>query len=189
MVYSQWLDRQPETDLDTFAMDPVSIARSFEFQGDEAGLHQHLRVQANAWFARIIRAEFEQSAPLEVIGAALSAVAAGALESALSHYWPVLVQRFGTPRDSQAQPVSLVALGMGKLGGYELNLSSDIDLIFVHSADGMTDGAKSTSNEDFFSRLIKKVAPALDSLTGYGRVFQVDLRLRPWGCGTYQHFS
>ena len=70
---------------------------------------------------------------------------------------------------------------MGKLGGYELNLSSDIDLIFVHSADGMTDGAKSTSNEDFFSRLIKKVAPALDSLTGYGRVFQVDLRLRPWG--------
>ena len=93
MVYSQWLDRQPETDPDTLSLDPVAIARSFEFQGDEAGLHQHLRVQANAWFAQIIRAEFEQSAPLEVIGAALSAVAAGALESALSHYWPVLVQR------------------------------------------------------------------------------------------------
>ena len=179
MVYSQWLDRQPETS--PLLLDPISIARSFDFQGDEAGLHQHLRVQANAWFAQIIRAEFEQSASLEIIGAALSAVAAGALEAALAHYWPVLVQRFGTPRDSQGQPVSLVALGMGKLGGYELNLSSDIDLIFVHSADGMTDGAKSTSNEDFFSRLIKKVAPALDSLTGYGRVFQVDLRLRPWG--------
>ena len=99
MVYSQWLDRQPETS--PLLLDPISIARSFDFQGDEAGLHQHLRVQANAWFAQIIRAEFEQSASLEIIGAALSAVAAGALEAALAHYWPVLVQRFGTPRDSQ----------------------------------------------------------------------------------------
>ncbi len=180
MSYSQWLDRQPQ--FAPVALNPDDIRASFDHQiTDEADLHRHLRVTANQWFAQIIRAEFEQNQSLEIIGAALSEVAAAAVDTALSYYRPQLAERFGDPADEQGNPVGLCALGMGKLGGWELNLSSDIDLIFVHEIDGETTGRKSTTFEDFFARLIKKVTPALDTLTGFGRVFQVDLRLRPWG--------
>ena len=180
MSYSQWLSRQPDAPL--VELDPAAIRASFDCApADEADLHRHLRVTANAWFAQIIRGEFEQDQPLEVIGAALSEVAAAALDVTLAYYRPLLAERFGDPVDQNGQPIGLCALGMGKLGGWELNLSSDIDLIFVHAQDGETTGRKPISFEEFFARLIKKVTPALDTLTGYGRVFQVDLRLRPWG--------
>ena len=180
MVYSQWLSRQPAAERR--ALDPDAIQQSFQFHApDEATLHRLLRQHANQWFADIIVAEFEHDASLELVGAALSQVAASALDRALSFYRPGLVERFGEPTNFDGSPATIVALGMGKLGGYELNLSSDIDLIFVHSEDGETQGRKSVTHEEFFARLIKKVTPALDTLTGYGRVFQVDLRLRPWG--------
>ena len=180
MVYSQWLSRQPAAERRE--LDPDAIQASFRFAAaDEAELHRLLRQESNRWFADIVVAEFEQDAPLESVGLALSQVAACALDRAIEHYWPALIARFGSPLNVDGTEATLVALGMGKLGGYELNLSSDIDLIFVHSEDGQTRGPKSVSHEEFFSRLIKKVTPALDTLSGFGRVFQVDLRLRPWG--------
>jgi len=70
---------------------------------------------------------------------------------------------------------------MGKLGGGELNVSSDIDLIFAYEAEGVTNGNQSISNQDFFTRLGKKLIAAIDEITEDGFVFRVDMRLRPFG--------
>ncbi len=70
---------------------------------------------------------------------------------------------------------------MGKLGGGELNASSDIDLVFVYPESGMTDGARPIANQEFFERLGRRVIAALDEVTSDGFVFRVDMRLRPYG--------
>ena len=90
-------------------------------------------------------------------------------------------QRFGEPRDAEGQPQRLVVLGMGKLGGRELNFSSDIDLIFTYPRQGQTDGARAISNEEFFRRLGQRLIKILAEPTAEGFVFRVDMRLRPFG--------
>ena len=72
-------------------------------------------------------------------------------------------------------------IAMGKLGGCELNVSSDVDLIFVYPEDGETSGTKSISNHDFFARLGRKLIGSLNDITSDGYVFRVDMRLRPYG--------
>ncbi len=75
----------------------------------------------------------------------------------------------------------LLIIGMGKLGGGELNVSSDIDLIFVYPEDGETNGTRILSNHEFFSRVGRKVIALINDLTADGYVFRVDMRLRPYG--------
>ena len=95
---------------------------------------------------------------------------------------PDLQRRFGDPIGKQSGRVqNLLVLGMGKLGGWELNLSSDVDLIFTFPESGDTDGEKSISNQEFFTRLGQKLILALDKKTVDGFVFRVDMRLRPYG--------
>jgi glutamate-ammonia-ligase adenylyltransferase len=90
------------------------------------------------------------------------------------HAWQC--QRYGQPRDADGQPQRLVVLGMGKLGGRELNFSSDIDLIFTYPRQGQTDGARAVSNEEFFRRLGQRLGKILAEPTADGFVFRVDLR-------------
>lgn len=99
-----------------------------------------------------------------------------------------LASRFGVPMSAEGVPQDLLVVGMGKLGGAELNVSSDIDLIFIYDEDGDTKPApgfeeprRSLSNHEFFERLARKVIPALNDLMGPGFVFRVDMRLRPFG--------
>jgi glutamate-ammonia-ligase adenylyltransferase len=77
--------------------------------------------------------------------------------------------------------VPLVILGMGKLGGNELNFSSDIDIIFLYPEDGETDGARRISTQEYFGRLSRRVIALLDETTADGFVFRTDTRLRPFG--------
>ncbi|MFZ1829178.1 MAG: bifunctional [glutamate--ammonia ligase]-adenylyl-L-tyrosine phosphorylase/[glutamate--ammonia-ligase] adenylyltransferase [Candidatus Competibacteraceae bacterium] len=95
------------------------------------------------------------------------------------HAWQS--QRYGVPRDAKGQAQQMVVLGMGKLGGRELNFSSDIDLIFTYPRHGETDGARPISNEEFFRRLGQRLSKVLAEITAEGFVFRVDLRLRPFG--------
>ncbi|MCB1778028.1 MAG: bifunctional [glutamate--ammonia ligase]-adenylyl-L-tyrosine phosphorylase/[glutamate--ammonia-ligase] adenylyltransferase, partial [Candidatus Competibacteraceae bacterium] len=90
-------------------------------------------------------------------------------------------QRYGAPCDSQGQAQQLVVLGMGKLGGRELNFSSDIDLILTYPEQGQTQGPRVVSNEEFFRRLGQRLNKVLAEITAEGFVFRVDLRLRPFG--------
>ncbi|OOF70011.1 bifunctional [glutamate--ammonia ligase]-adenylyl-L-tyrosine phosphorylase/[glutamate--ammonia-ligase] adenylyltransferase [Rodentibacter caecimuris] len=88
----------------------------------------------------------------------------------------------GTPVDSQNNPQQLYILGMGKLGGFELNFSSDIDLIFTYPESGQTVGSKrSVDNQKFFTRLGQRLINALDQFTPDGFVYRTDMRLRPFG--------
>ena len=120
-------------------------------------------------------------ASLEDTLTALTTIADAAIATAHDWLEPHLRDRFGTPRDAQGQPVSMTVLGMGKLGGSELNFSSDVDLIFFYPERGSTDGARSLDNEEFFTRLGREVIRVLDEITPEGQVFRVDLRLRPFG--------
>lgn len=92
-----------------------------------------------------------------------------------------LAARFGVPRTSEGADMPLVILGMGKLGGYELNFSSDIDLILLYPHEGETDGERSLEHSEFFLRLGQKLVPWLSTKTVDGFVYRVDLRLRPFG--------
>jgi len=92
-----------------------------------------------------------------------------------------LVQRYGAPLSPTGWEQQLLVVGMGKLGGRELNVSSDIDLIFIYPEDGDTGGKKVISNFEFFERLGKQLIQALAEVTEHGQVFRVDMRLRPNG--------
>jgi len=92
-----------------------------------------------------------------------------------------LVQRYGAPLSPTGWEQELLVIGMGKLGGRELNVSSDIDLIFIYPEDGDTGGKKVISNFEFFERLGKQLIQALAEVTEHGQVFRVDMRLRPNG--------
>jgi len=92
-----------------------------------------------------------------------------------------MTERYGYPRDKSQEKSSLYILAMGKLGGRELNFSSDIDLIFAYSREGNTDGKESISNQQYFSKVIQKMVSLFQNKTVDGFVFRVDLRLRPNG--------
>ncbi|MGB6355641.1 MAG: bifunctional [glutamate--ammonia ligase]-adenylyl-L-tyrosine phosphorylase/[glutamate--ammonia-ligase] adenylyltransferase, partial [Steroidobacteraceae bacterium] len=88
---------------------------------------------------------------------------------------------FGRPRGPGGEEAALIVLGMGKLGGRELNFSSDIDLVFLFSGAGQTDGARQIENEEYFNRLGRELIRLLDVRNEDGFVFRVDMRLRPFG--------
>ncbi|MCL4121738.1 UNVERIFIED_CONTAM: hypothetical protein GTU68_011262 [Idotea baltica] len=112
----------------------------------------------------------------------LSGLADACIQLTLATLYRWHCDNFGTPLDDKGRNQNLVVLAMGKLGAGELNLSSDIDLIFTYAGQGETQGgSKSISHEVFFTRLGQKLIQALDNVTTDGFVFRVDMRLRPFG--------
>ena len=103
-------------------------------------------------------------------------MAEAALEASLSHHRVILEQAFGVPSNP-----AFTILGLGKLGGRELNLSSDVDIFCVFAEDGETSGPRVRDHGDYFTRLTQQLAKSLDALTVDGFVERVDQRLRPWG--------
>ncbi len=103
------------------------------------------------------------------------------LRLALEALEPAFAQRFGTVRDASGAPVRLVVFALGKLGGGELNFSSDIDLVYAYAHEGDSDGVRALAAEDYFARLGQQLAKLLDEMTAEGFCHRVDLRLRPFG--------
>jgi glutamate-ammonia-ligase adenylyltransferase len=112
---------------------------------------------------------------------ALSDFADASIRAAASAAHLHLQAVFGKPRNANAAQVPLIVLGMGKLGGRELNFSSDIDLVFLFSEKGQTDGPREVENEEYFNRLGRELIRLLDVRNEDGFVFRVDMRLRPFG--------
>jgi glutamate-ammonia-ligase adenylyltransferase len=100
-----------------------------------------------------------------------------ALDASQSH----LVAKHGQPIDENGNKIELNIIAMGKLGGRELNFSSDIDLICCYSADGELDGYGRLTHQEFFTRVTRLFTQLLNETTADGFVYRVDLRLRPWG--------
>lgn len=148
---------------------------------DELSLKRALRVLRKHVMARMIVRDLNNLAGLHEIMQTTSQLAECAINTAIHYLNAWLVESYGQPRSAKGEPQSLIVIGMGKLGGGELNVSSDIDLIFAYEAEGETSGEKSISNQDFFTRLAKKLIAAIDEITEDGFVFRVDMRLRPFG--------
>src|SRR5690606_6283631 len=150
---------------------------------DEDELGRRLRRFRNRQQLRIIWRDLTRQADLAETCRDLSELADACIDGAYHWLYPRHCAQFGTPigsRSGQAQ--HLVILGMGKLGAFELNLSSDIDLIFGYPEGGETEGVKrSLDSQEFFTRLGQRLIKALDAITVEGFVFRVDMRLRPYG--------
>lgn len=152
---------------------------------DEAALHQRLRqLRQRVWLIVTAR-DLAGSADLAEVTATWSTLAEVCINTALDFHHAGLAARHGEPRDENGQPQQMVVVAMGKLGGGELNVSSDIDLIYLYPDEGDTaaddDTVKPISNHEFFIRVGRKLTAALGEATADGYVFRVDLRLRPWG--------
>ncbi len=148
---------------------------------DEAALMAALR----RWRIReMVRIAWRDLAGFATIGETLleqSAFAECAIRQAYQHAMRALTARHGVPRSAGGIGQELIVVGMGKLGGGELNFSSDIDLVFLFPEHGDTDGPRPLANEDFFTRLGQLLIRLLETRTAEGYLFRVDMRLRPFG--------
>jgi len=148
---------------------------------DDQSLATALRRFRRRELVRIIWRDIAALAGLDETLGDLSALADACVAHALRLLYGWSTAELGTPRDESGAEQQLVVLGMGKLGARELNLSSDIDLIFAYTRVGRTDGRRPLSNEQFFVRLAQRLIRALDTNGADGFVFRVDTRLRPFG--------
>jgi glutamate-ammonia-ligase adenylyltransferase len=159
------------------------IAGAVQQAETEDELGRVLRRQRTRQQVRIIWRDLTRQADLVQTCRDLSDMADASIDQAYQWLYQRHCAQFGTPtgrRSGEAQ--HMVILGMGKLGAVELNLSSDIDLIFAYPEGGETVGVKrSLDNQEFFIRLGQKLIKALDPMTVDGFVFRVDMRLRPYG--------
>ncbi|MFC4253714.1 bifunctional [glutamate--ammonia ligase]-adenylyl-L-tyrosine phosphorylase/[glutamate--ammonia-ligase] adenylyltransferase [Sinimarinibacterium flocculans] len=131
--------------------------------------------------ARIALRDLSGAAPLDETLHDLSDLADACVAAALGFVERRLQARHGVPRTADGVPIRPVVLGMGKLGGRELNFSSDIDLIFCHTDSGETDGARALSSDEYFAKLAQETTRLLLAQTADGFVFRVDTMLRPFG--------
>jgi glutamate-ammonia-ligase adenylyltransferase len=132
-------------------------------------------------FARVCSRDLAAHAKLAEVTEAMTLIADVAVTTAATVLHESLVARYGQPTNQHGEKQQLIVVGMGKLGGRELNVSSDIDLIFVYPEDGDTDGERPISNFEFFTRLGRQLIAAISDITDEGQVFRVDMRLRPNG--------
>jgi glutamate-ammonia-ligase adenylyltransferase len=148
----------------------------------EDALNRRLRQYRRREMVRIAWRDLDGRADLAQTVADLSALADECLQQTLDLLYQWQCEKFGVPTSENDSKQNLVILGLGKLGARELNFSSDVDLIFVYPHNGKTRGTVSPlSNEDFFTRLCRKLIKVIGTLTADGLVFRVDLRLRPFG--------
>ncbi|WP_373079177.1 bifunctional [glutamate--ammonia ligase]-adenylyl-L-tyrosine phosphorylase/[glutamate--ammonia-ligase] adenylyltransferase [Zhongshania sp.] len=141
-----------------------------------------LRQFRNRHWLRIVWRDLNRLAEMEETVADLSHMAEACVDVALDFLHRQLCEERGQPQSKAGTPQQLVVIAMGKLGAGELNLSSDIDLIFAYPEAGETAGAaRSVDNQEFFIRLGQRLIKALDTRTADGFVFRVDMRLRPYG--------
>jgi len=150
---------------------------------DEEALKSALRKLRTRVMLRVLARDLNGLADLGEVTGTVTALAETALRLAVDRLSNWLAVDYGTPTgDETGRAQELLVVGMGKLGGRELNVSSDVDLIFVYPEEGETrGGGKSLSNHEFFVRLGRRLIAALSELTADGFVFRVDMRLRPDG--------
>jgi glutamate-ammonia-ligase adenylyltransferase len=111
----------------------------------------------------------------------MTELAEASLELALTRARADQDRRFGAPRNAAGERIDFWVIGMGKLGARELNVSSDIDLIYLYEEDGETDGARPVSAHEYFAQVARSLYSLIGEVTEDGFVFRVDLALRPNG--------
>ncbi|HEY5638158.1 MAG TPA: bifunctional [glutamate--ammonia ligase]-adenylyl-L-tyrosine phosphorylase/[glutamate--ammonia-ligase] adenylyltransferase, partial [Burkholderiales bacterium] len=148
---------------------------------DEPALKARLRRLRQRVLLRIMARDLSGEATLAEVCGAMTALAETTLQATQAWAQARLAARHGVPRTPAGAAQDLIVVGMGKLGGGELNVSSDIDLVFVYPEEGETDGATPLSAHEFFARLGQRMIAILGEVNADGFVFRVDMRLRPYG--------
>lgn len=133
----------------------------------------------------LMERDLQQLADVQEVMQGMTWLAEVSIQQASAALYQQLCERYGVPRGKESGAIQqLWVVGMGKLGGRELNVSSDIDLVYLYQEDGMTDGGaqhSAISNHEFFDHLARKLTYTLSEIDQDGFVFRVDLRLRPNG--------
>lgn len=159
-----------------------ALKEKLDSQQDENGLLRELRRFRRREMVWLAWHDFNDSLSLDDSLAHLSKLAEAMIMEAYGWLYRFCCNEWGTPCDVEGNPQPMLILGMGKLGGGELNFSSDIDLIFTYPENGETQGARrSIANAQFFTRLGQRLIKALDQQTYDGFCYRVDMRLRPFG--------
>ena len=191
LACSRFLRRQ----LDSRSWLAARLAASIDAPLDATALRDFLRDEKiddnslkpvlrklRAWvICHVLVRDIARLADLTEVTETMTLLADIAVETAHDILRQQLVARHGVPVSADGREQEFVIIGMGKLGGRELNVSSDIDLIFVYPEDGSTAGPRVIDNFEFFTKLGKGLIQALNDITGDGQVFRVDMRLRPNG--------
>ena len=164
------------------------LARRIELDAtaasDEADLKRRLRLARRRELVRIAWRDLAGWSDLTEVMTLLSELADCCVQAALDWLYEASTQKYGRPiGERSGKPMPFVVLGLGKLGGYELNFSSDIDLMFAYPEAGQSDGERAVSNNEFFVHLGRRLINVLGDVTEDGFVFRVDMRLRPNGSG------
>ena len=149
----------------------------------EEGLKRALRQLRTEVFCAVMERDLAGRADVAEVTGAMTDLAETTIQRAMAVLSADLEMLYGEPRGPEGERLALGVVGMGKLGGRELNVSSDIDLIFIYEEDGETAGGQRPpiAMQDFFTRLGKRLIAALAEVTADGYVFRVDMRLRPNG--------
>jgi len=158
------------------------LAEEMAQVADEAALMRELRLFRRHMLTRIAWMQALSLSSTQATLRQLSVLAETLIVAARDWLWQACCRELGTPVNAQGEPQPLLILGMGKLGGGELNFSSDIDLIFTWPENGVTQGGRrELDNAQFFTRLGQRLIKVLDQPTIDGFVYRVDMRLRPFG--------
>ena len=166
--------------------------------GDADAVMQSIRRFKRRELLRIAYGDVVSGHRLETVTSQLSHLADAVLAAAVDASLRRVSAQWGTPREPSGRPATLAVMALGKLGGRELNYSSDIDLVFVYSADGRVEGPRSSTNHEFFERVVREVVRLVGGTNELGIAYRVDLRLRPLGekgpaamsfDATLQHFD
>jgi glutamate-ammonia-ligase adenylyltransferase len=174
-----WLQRGPERRDRSALIDELwaTVSSLPEEDDQKLALRRFRRRES----LRIGYNDIVRGFPLEVTTQDLSDLADACVEAAVRLARGRAEARFGLALTARGSPVRFVVLGLGKLGGQELNYSSDIDLVFLYEEDGQTQGGKSVSNSEFFARMGSDSVRLLAEHTALGIAYRVDMRLRPDG--------
>jgi glutamate-ammonia-ligase adenylyltransferase len=190
--YARWLNADPRragmvTSLAELSITPAIFAQLLQTETD-AGmfLPRAMRRVRNLVIAGLIERDLSGRADLAEVLEAISGLADFAIQTHQAALMQEMVAAHGMPIGAESgEPQEMIVVGMGKLGGRELNVSSDVDLIFLYAEDGETrldhPEQRQLSNHEFFVRLGKKLIGALSEITEDGFTFRVDMALRPNG--------
>lgn len=159
----------------------ASLRDKLRLAPDLPGVKRELREFRNRQMVAILWRDLSDVCEVTATIAALSDLADVMIECTSDYVRAGLAARFGEVPGMDGQPMSLIVLAMGKLGGQELNFSSDIDLVFLYPGDGESNGVRRLSANEFFTRWAQQLVALLDETTEHGFVFRVDTRLRPFG--------
>lgn len=184
--FAQWLDKASQQPVETARIHHWFFELA-EQTPDLANLtvatcRRALRQLRERVFYTVMVRDIAQQASLAEVTCAMTDLADLAVSQAYRSVVHELIKTHGTPREADSgRPQEMIVIGMGKLGGCELNVSSDIDLVMLYGEEGQTDGPRSISHHEFYGKLTRQMMPIISELDQHGQVFRTDLRLRPDG--------